>query len=94
MEKYLDIDNCIILNDSKRIVAEPAEKKTKTKRQLAKQIHKKGLIPNATESSIYTRLWRFEKEGYVKQPDDLIDAVLKVLLVSSVDLLKQRPKKS
>ena len=94
MEKYLDIDNCIILNDSKRIVAEPVEKKTKTKRQLAKQIHKKGLIPNATESSIYTRLWRFEKEGYVKQPDDLIDAVLKVLLVSSVDLLKQRPKKS
>lgn len=94
MEKYLNVDNCIILNDSKRITSEPAEKKTKTKRQLSKQIHKKGLMPGSTESSIYTKLWRFEKEGFTKEPTELIDAVLKVLIVSRADLIKERIKAS
>ena len=88
--KYLDIDNCIILNDVKRIKEEPAQRKTKTKRQLSKQILKLKLMPDSTESSIYTKLWRFEKEGYTKEPTDLIEAVLKVLNVSKDDLIKVR----
>lgn len=90
--KKLDIDNCIIINDSFRIQQEPAQKKTKTKRQLSKQIFKAKLMGDSTESSIYTKLWRFEKEGYTKEPTDLIDAILKVLIVSRADLIKDFKK--
>ena len=92
MKKFLDIDNCIIINDAERIQREPAEKKTKTKRQLSKQIFKLKLMSDSTESSIYTKLWRFEKEGYAKEPTDLIDAILKVLIVSRADLIKEFKK--
>lgn len=95
MAKFLDIDNCIIINDAKRIQQEPAQKKTKTKRQLAKQIVKLDLLPNNSESSIYTKLWRYEKEGYANEPTDLINAVLQLLMVSRADLIKplsQKPK--
>jgi len=88
--KYLDIDNCIILNDVKKIQEESDCKKTKTKRQLSKQILKAKLMDDSTESSIYTKLWRFEKEGYTKEPTDLIDAILKILKVSRADLVKVR----
>lgn len=94
MAKFLDIDNCIIINDAKRIQQEPAQKKTKTKRQLSKQIDKLDLMPGSTESSIYTKLWRYEKEGYANEPTDLIAAVLKVLLVSRDELIKPLSKKS
>ena len=88
--KYLDVDNAIIINDAKRIQEEPAQKKTKTKRQLSKQILKMNLLPGLSESSIYTKLWRFEKEGYKKEPTELIDAILKVLNVSKADLVKTK----
>ena len=97
MAKFLDVDNCIIINDAKRIQQEPAQKKTKTKRQLAKQIDKLNLIPESSETSIYTKLWRYEKEGYSNEPTELIDAVLKVLMVSRADLVKplsEKPKAS
>ena len=87
---YLDVDNAIIINDAKKIQEEPAQKKTKTKRQLSKQIHKQNLMPGLSESSIYTKLWRFEKDGYKKEPTDLIDAVLKVLNVCRADLVKTK----
>lgn len=89
-KKYLDIDNCIIINDSKRIQLEPAEKKTKTKNQLAKKIFKEKLMKDSSESSIYTKLYRYEKEGYINEPTDLIEAVLKLLIVSRDDLIKER----
>jgi hypothetical protein len=87
MKTFLDIDNCIILNDVKAIKEEPPKKKIKTKRQLSKQILKKKLV-EGSESAIYTKLWRFEKDGYTKEPTDIIHAVLKILDVSRDDLVK------
>jgi len=92
--KYLNIDNCIILSDVKKIEQESAAKKTKTRRQLSKQIFKAKLMDDSSESSIYTKLYRFEREGYTKEPTDLIDAILKILNVSRVDLIKTRIKES
>lgn len=92
--KYLNIDNCIILSDVKKIENESTAKKTKTRRQLSKQIFKAKLMDDSSESSIYTKLYRFEREGYSKEPTDLINAVLKILNVSRVDLLKTRTKES
>lgn len=94
MVKFLDIDNCIILNDAKKIQEEPAQKKTKTKRQLSKQIFKLKLMSDSTESSIYTKLWRFEREGFTTEPTDLITAILKVLDVKKEDLVKKMPIKA
>lgn len=92
--KYLNIDNCIILSDVKKIEQESVAKKTKTRRQLSKQIFKAKLMDDSSESSIYTKLYRFEREGYTKEPTDLIDAILKILNVSRVDLIKTRIKES
>lgn len=93
MTHFLDIDNCIILSDSRKIQKEPAEKKTKTKRQLSKLIFKKKLMPGS-ESSIYTKLYRAENDGFVKEPTELIDAILKILIVSREDMIKEKPKES
>lgn len=98
--KKLDIDNCIIKSDVSKIKKEPPLKKIKTKRRLSKEIDKKKLIKGATESAIYTKLWRLEKDGYEaeKEPTDIIEAILEVLnsgldeqdeKVSKSDLIKE-----
>jgi hypothetical protein len=89
MEKiYLDIENAIIIHDVKQIKKEPAQKKIKTKNQLAKKIHKLKLI-EGSEESIYTKIWRSETEGYKQEPKELITALLKVLEVDMNELVKK-----
>lgn len=86
-KQYLDIDNCIVEHDVKQIKKEPAGKKIKTKNQLAKILVKRQLI-QGTESAVYHRMYRFENDGFATAPQDLIDAILKVLEVDKSDLIK------
>jgi hypothetical protein len=90
MKKFiLDVDNCIILNDVKTIRQEKQDKKVKTKRQLAKRIVKEKLLPGVTDSSIYTKIYRLEKDGFDEKPVEIIEAILKILDVDEVDLVKE-----
>lgn len=84
---YLDIDNCIIIHDVKQIKKEPAEPKIKTKNQLAKKLVKSGLV-DGTKVSIYTKLSRAEKDGYITEDKILVEALLKTLEVTRKDLVK------
>jgi hypothetical protein len=90
MKNVLDIDNCIMIHDLKQIKKEPPGKKIKSKRQLAKKILKKKLL-KGSESSIYTKLWRNEKDGFVTRPDELIDAVLNILEIEEKQLVLKKP---
>lgn len=85
--KY-NVDNCIILHDVKQIKKEPPEKKIKTKRQLSKQIFKKKLY-EGSEVSIYTKLSRYEKNGFRTEDKELTEAILKVLEVDKKDLISK-----
>jgi hypothetical protein len=85
--QYLDIDNAIIIHDVKQIKKEPAEKKIKTKRQLAKKLAKKKLY-EGSEVSIYTKLSRYEKDGFSTEDLELTSALLKVLEVTKEELIK------
>lgn len=87
IKKFLDIDNCIIIHDVKQIKKEPAEKKIKTKRQLAKQLVKNKLY-EGTEVSIYTKLSRYEKDGFIAEDQELTKALLKTLEVDKDELIK------
>ena len=85
--KYLDIDNCIMNHDLKQIKKDPPGKKIKTKRKLSIQIVKDGKV-EGTQSSIYTKLSRYEKNGFNKEDEKLIKAILCVLEVDRDDLIK------
>lgn len=85
---FLDVDNCIILHDVKQIKKEPPQKKIKTKRQLAKLLVKKKLV-EGSEVSIYTKLSRYEKDGFLTEDKELTGALLKVLEVETSDLVKE-----
>lgn len=88
MERYkLDIDNCIIIHDVKQIRKIPAEKKIKTKNQLSRVLHKTGKI-EGSKISIYTKLSRYEKEGFTAYPEKLIELLLETLEVDKDDLVK------
>ena len=87
-KKFLDIDNCIIINDVKQISKSPAGKKIKTKRQLSKKIVKDKLLPG-TEVSIYTKLSRAEKDGFKTEDKELVNAILEILEVSKKELIKE-----
>lgn len=87
MKGKLNVDNCIMIHDLKQIRKEPPEKKIKTKRQLSKKMHKLKVI-EGSESSIYTKLWRNEREGFIVEPKELINSILKVLEVSESDLVE------
>ena len=90
MKKFkLNVDDCIILNDAKIIREEKEEKKIRTKRQLAKRLVKEKLVPSVTDSSIYTKIYRLEKDGFDEKPVDIIAAILKVLDVDESDLVKE-----
>lgn len=86
--KFLDIDNCIIINDVKQIKKIPAEAKIKTKRRLAKKLVKLKLY-SGTDVSIYTKLSRYEKEGFKNKDTELVEAILKVLEVDESELIKE-----
>ncbi len=86
--KFLDIDNCIIIHDVKQIQKSPAQAKTKTKRQLAKKLAKSKTV-KGTEISIYTKLSRYEKEGFKTEDKELTLAILEKLEVSKEELIKE-----
>ena len=85
---FLNIDNCIIMNDVKQIKKEPAEAKTKTKNQLARKIFNKNLYPGS-KVSIYTKLSRLEKEGFNEEDENLTAAILDILEVDKEELIKE-----
>lgn len=87
-KKFLDIDNCIIIHDVKQIKKEPAQKKIKTKNQLARQLFKLKLV-EGSKISIYTKLSRYEKEGFKNEDTELTKALLEVLEVDKSELIKE-----
>lgn len=86
--KYLDVDNCIIIHDVKQIKKTPEEAKIKTKRRLAKKLAKLKLV-EGTDVSIYTKLSRYEKEGFKTEDTELTTAILKVLEVEKSELIRE-----
>lgn len=88
-KRFLNIDNCIIFHDLKQIKKEPPESKIKTKNKLAKKMFDLGLF-EGTKISIYTRLSRYEKEGYYNEPTSFIEAILKILEVKKTELVKNK----
>jgi len=87
-KKYLNIDNCIIIHDVKQIKKEPPQKKIKTKRQLSKAIFRSKILSDS-ESSIYTKLYRYEKEGFKSEDKPIIEAILTILEVEKEELIKK-----
>lgn len=85
---FLDVDNAIILHDVKQIKKEPAEAKIKTKNQLAKKLFKLKTL-EGSEVSIYTKLSRYEKEGFFSKDEALVSALLSVLEVEENELVKE-----
>lgn len=84
--KKLDIDKCIMMHDLKQIKKEPAKKKIKTKRQLSIQIVKNKLL-EGTQISIYTKLSRYERDGFKNEDKELTKAILSILEVERSDLV-------
>lgn len=83
--KYLDIDNSIIIHDVKQIKKHPCGTKIKTKNQLSKILFKRKDV-EGTKISIYTKLSRYEKDGFSKECE-LIAPLLKVLEVEEKELV-------
>ena len=85
-KKYLNIENCITLHDVKQIQKEPAGKKIKTINALTKLLIKKGL--KRSETAIYSKLQRYQDNGFTAEDVELTKALLKVLEVTKTDLIK------
>ncbi len=77
----LNLDNCIILTDVKKIQKEPPLPKIKTLRRLVKAIHKKKLIKDVSEPALYHRIYKIVNEGFssIDEKQYLINAILAVL---------------
>lgn len=86
-KRFLDIDNCIIIHDVKQIKKEPAEAKIKTKNKLARLLFKNKSLAGS-KISIYTKLSRYEKEGFNTEDVELTTAILNVLEVSKDELVR------
>jgi len=88
-DSYLDLDNCITLHDVEQIKKELIHPKIKTINKLTRLLLKKKLIEGSV-SSVYSKLYRYEKEGFNKEDNsNLIKAILKVLDVEEKDLVKE-----
>lgn len=81
--KYkLDIDKCIIIGDFKRAKEGifPIKNKLNLSIQLARCI-------SGRPNSIYSRLYRYEKDGFFKKSEKLITNICKILRVTEDELV-------
>ena len=82
-KKYkLDIDKCIIIGDFKRIKEGifPIKNKLNLSIQLAR-------LSSDTPNSIYSRLYRYEKDGFFHRSEKLITNICEILRVTEDELV-------
>lgn len=85
--KYkLDINNCIVIGDARRIKKGlPA---IKSRRALAKYL--RWSHPGfGTLNGIYSKLYRYEYDGFYKRNELMIKHVQAILLITEKELIKE-----
>ncbi|AGF91634.1 hypothetical protein Phi47:1_gp36 [Cellulophaga phage phi47:1] len=86
--KFLNIDECILIHDLKQVKKEPPMAKIKTKNKLAIKLIKNGV--ELSKTALYSRLSRYEKDGYDEASDYIANEVLKILEVTNEELIKEK----
>jgi len=82
IKKKLDIDKCIIIGDAKRVLEGvfPIKNKHTLSQKLAVSM-------NESANTIYSKLYRYEKDGFYTENKKFISDICKTLRVTREELV-------
>lgn len=83
----LQINSCIVLSDAKRL--QKGLPLFKSKVGLAKYIHLNSLF-KGSETSILTKLYRYEDNGFLNEDTQLTDCLIELLQVNRKKLVVEK----
>lgn len=96
MKYFYHVDDAIVRHDYKIITSKKKKegdekpKKIKTKPILAQKIFDAGILKDYSFEAIYTKLTRYEKNGFKREDIALTQAICKVLGVTKEELVFNR----
>lgn len=73
---YLDITNCLVIGNARRV---------KDKKEPIKSIH---ALSDEFDTN-YTKLYRYQKDGFYKRPETEISNIMEILMVKENELVKK-----
>jgi hypothetical protein len=83
-KNYFNLTRCILIHDAK--VA--PEERFNSIRGFAIHLKEKGIM-TGTLSSIYSKLYRYENDGFYKKPQDITKSILKIFDIREGTLIKK-----